>query len=118
VAVPHRARPLALTAAFWLFPVGVAMVALAALLLVAQLAALPILLKVAQDGGQTIGGAVPLLGTGALAVVGAVVVVHSRASMRRHRLHLERRAQSLERRVAPETAGVSPGVAGTAHRRR
>jgi hypothetical protein len=116
--VPRRARPLALTAAFWLFPVGVAMVAVAALLLVAQLAALPILLRAASEGGRTIGGAAPMLGTGALAVVGAAITVRSRLAMVRHRRWLQRRAAMLDRSRAPESAGVSPGVAGTAHRAR
>lgn len=94
-----------------------AVVAGSVLLLVVQLAVLPISLANVQDGADSISRAWPLLATGAAAVIGAAAVVRGRISLRRHRVHLERRAMMLQRTRSPESAGVSPGVAGTAHRR-
>jgi hypothetical protein len=98
-------------------PVGIAVVATSALLLVVQLAVLPISMSSVQNGTDGITRAWPLIGTGLLALLGAGLVLRGRISIQRHRQYLDRRTAMLQRTRTPESAGVSPGVAGTAHRR-
>lgn len=97
-------------------PLGFALVATSVLLLVAQLAVLPISMVSVRNGADSISRAWPLIGTGLLALVGAGCVIRGRISTQQHRHYLERRTVLLQKTRTPESAGVSPGVAGTAHR--
>jgi hypothetical protein len=116
--MPRRSRPVPLTIGFWLVPLGIVTVATCALLLVGEISALPSDTGRSTSGQGAIFFGLPLLATGVVAVLGAVAVVWGRSSVHRHRRFLQQRMLRIERARTPQQAGVSPGIAGTAHRAR